>query len=763
MARSPKNNAALDREDVLKLGFAGNVVEKKVTRKDDDVRPWDLETKFQYVGTRVPRFDGLAKATGRAKYTYDVNLPGMLYARFVRSTVAAGTVKEIDLSKALALPGVKAAEQVWDLKNPVRYAGQAVAVVCCETSEQCDDAVRAVSVKYERKPHVVTVDDAIKDDAPQVGNRKNATEPQIGRNAVEVEEIDAALKTAAATVDVTYRTQVQTHTALETHGTVAHFTKDATGAEKLYVWASTQGTFTVREGLCRALKLEANQVEVISEFVGGGFGAKFGADETAIWAARLSKKTGAPVKLMLTRKEEHLCTGNRPDSVQHVRAGCDKDGNLLAWHVRNWGTGGVVPNAGARNPMIYTPRGMKTRKEEFAVLTNCGPQAAMRAPAHPQGAFANEQVVDELAEKLGMDPIAFRLKNDSYKQRPAQYELGKKLIGWERRNPKGGDGPLAGTGARKRGLGVAAATWGVNGGADGTAVAIVISPDGTVEVRNGCQDIGTGTRTLLGLTAGEALGCPKEKIRVRLGHTTDPFGPASGGSVTGPTLSAAGVEAGHAAKLAFLRKLASKLGAEASSLDVVAGKVTSKDGKSWSWDDACRQLGVESVEITHTRGENFDAGFQGTVGGVQLAEVEVDTETGFVRVMKVVAIQDAGTVINRLTFESQVLGGVIQGISYALYENRWMDRRSGFMLNPNIESYKIAGAADMPEIVTVAFDLANGLNSAGVSGLGEPTVIPTAPAIANAIANATGVRVRELPMTPDRVLAALAAAKGGAK
>lgn len=763
----PKNTKNYDREETLKLGFAGNVVEKKVKVGDDQARPWDLDTKFQYVGTRMPRLDGLAKASGRAKYTYDMNFPGMLYARIVRSKIAAGRVTDIDMSAAEAMDGVKATMLLKTpgdaKKNVILYAGDGIAAVCATTPEIAEDAARAVIVNYEKAAHVVNVDDAIKADAPIVRGQGNKSPEQTTMQPrdLSVESLNTAFDGADAKVEATFRTQVQTHSALETHGAVAKWDKDSSGNPMLTVWSSTQGTFSVRDGLCQRFSLDRGSVEVICEYMGGGFGAKFGADQPTIVAAELAKKAGAPVKCMLSRKEEHLCVGNRPDSYHSVRAGANKEGKIVAYDITNYGTGGVGGGSGARNMMIYNFGA--ARKVEYNVLTNCGPATAMRAPGHPQGSFVLEQVVDELAEKIGMDPIEFRLRNDNYPMRKAQFEKAKELIGWARRNPKGGAGPLAGTGAKKRGLGVASATWGNNGGRDGTAVTVAIGSDGTVEVRNGCQDIGTGTRSIIGMCAAEALGCPMEKIKVRLGHTRDPYGPGSGGSVTGPTVTAAAKDAGHAAKLAFLERLSKKLDVAVENLDIAAGKIINKGDheKSWTWNDACKMLGVETVEVTTERSDNFRNGFHQQVGGVQIAEVEVDTETGVVRVIKVVAIHDAGTVINRLTFESQILGGVIQGISYALLENRVMDRKSGHMLNTNLESYKIAGSLDIPEIVTVAFDLANGYNSAGVAGLGEPTVIPTAGAIANAIANATGARVRSLPMTPDRVLAALA--KGGAR
>lgn len=752
--------AAADREEAVKYGFQGKVVEKKVKVADNAARPWDLDTKFQHVGTKIPRFDGLAKASGRAKYPSDVNLPGMLHARVLIAPIAAGTLTELDLSAAEQVEGVKGVMTLKNKGDKILFAGESIAAVAAVTTEAAEDALRAIVANYETAPHVVTLEDALAKDAPRVhGNR-----PNVGRDresGAKEEEVEGALAGAAALVDATFKTQVQTHSALETHGGVAWWKKDASGEPELTVWASTQGTFSVLDELCQRFQLDRSRVEVICEYMGGGFGAKFGADEPIVIAVELSKKSGAPVKCFVTRKEEHLNTGNRPNSVQSVKAGASKDGKILGWKVHAYGSGGIAADGAARNPMIYNVG--KWRKTEQVVFMNTGPSAAMRAPAHPQGSFAVEQVIDELAEKLGMDPIEFRLKNDPYPMRSAQFDLGKQLIGWERRNPKPGEGALAGAGPVKRGLGVGVSTWGNNGG-PGSAVTIVIASDGSVDVRNGAQDIGTGTRTLLGICAAEELGCPIERVRVRLGHTKDPAGPASGGSSTAPGLAPAAKDAGHAAKRAFLEKIAPALGVDASELEVVAGRVVTKGDheKGWSWDEACKQLGVQSIEVTQKRSNNFPEGFHNQVGGVQLAEVEVDTETGIVRVIKVVAIQDAGTVVNRLTFESQILGGVIQGMAYALHENRIMDRKSGHMLNANFESYKIPGSTDMPEIVCVPFDIANGFNSAGVAGLGEPTVIPTAGAIANAISNAAGIRVRELPMTPDKVLAALAA-KGGAR
>ena len=332
-------SASPDRDETMKYGFAGNTVQAKVKVADGAGRPWDLDTKFQLVGTKIQRFDGIAKATGRAKYAYDMNLPGLLHARILCAPIAAGTLTELEISPLDEMKSVKGTHQFKKVGDRILFAGQSVIAVAAETPEAAEDGIRAIVATYESAPHVVTIEDAMKEGAPQVlQNRPNVGEGQA--SGVKEEEIDATLKEAAATVDATYRTQVQTHSALETHGGVAWFQKDASGEEKLTVWASTQGTFSVLGDLRQRFNLKSSQVEVICEYMGGGFGAKFGADEAIVAAAELSKKTGLPVKCMRTRKEEHLATGNRPNSIQHVKAGASKDGKLLCWQVDILGTGG---------------------------------------------------------------------------------------------------------------------------------------------------------------------------------------------------------------------------------------------------------------------------------------------------------------------------------------------------------------------------------------------------------------------------------------
>jgi len=292
-------------------------------------------------------------------------------------------------------------------------------------------------------------------------------------------------------------------------------------------------------------------------------------------------------------------------------------------------------------------------------------------------------------------------------------------------------------------------------------VTVIIHRDGRVEARNGAQDIGTGTRTLVALIAAEELGLRVSDVEAKIGDTSFPVGPASGGSVTAPTLTPAVRDAAYHAKRKLFEVAAPKLSAKPDDLAAAAGRIFlgSDPRRGLTWKEACALIEGESIEYTGERSPNY-AGYRGGVAGVQFADVEVDTETGIVRVIEVVAVQDCGRVMDRLLVESQIIGGVLQGTSYALFEERLLDPATGRMVNANMEEYKILGSVDSPKITAIPFDVYNGMNNIGCMGLGEPPVIPTAAAIGNAVYNAIGARIRELPITPARVLAALAGRKG---
>jgi len=720
----------------LRLGFPGNESEKDWKRKEGVAPAWDLGTDFSAVGKPHARLEAADKVTGRARYSFDVSFPGLIYAKMLRSPHASARVKRIDLSKAKALPGVLHTEAREGAR--VRYAGQAVAGVAAETEEILDDALALIEVEYEVLPCVVTVEEAQKDDAPQV--LEDGPNVQ-GRAARGREKVDRAHAEADVVVEAEYRTQVQTHSCLETHGCVCKWDGD-----KVTVWASTQSTFFTKTAIARAAGLKPDKVTVITEHMGGGFGSKFGADDWDRFCVVAARETGRPCRYLLDRREEHLVAGNRPDSIQRCRFSANRDGTLAGAWVQSHGTAGVGRGAGVLNPAIY--RFGANGSEQKDVRTHAGRARAFRAPRHPQGVFALEGMMDELAEKLGLDPVEFRKRNDPHPVRTAQWDIGKKAIGWRER-PRG-DGPV------KTGYGCAASRWGHNA-RPGDAVRCRIGKDGSVLFANGSQDIGTGARTLIAVLGAEELGVPLEAVDVRIGHTTDPYGHASGGSVTSPSIAPVVKQAAWLAKRELFEHVAKAVGGDPAKMKLRDGDVLGADRKL-DFKQACALLPVDSIDVTGDSRNVFGLPrFTNEVAGVQFARVSVDTETGFVKVEKVVSVQDCGQIVNELTVRSQMQGGVIQGVSYALYENRLLDPNTGDMVNADLLTYKILGARDMPEIETIPFNVAQGGTTAGVSSLGEPVTVPTAGAVANAVSHAIGARMRSLPITPDKVLDALGA------
>jgi len=718
------------------VGFEGATREIEIEVPDGEPEVWGADARLRVVGGAVPRVDGFPKATGRAEYTADVAPPGMLHGRMLRAPSAGGTLLSLDLSAAAKAPGVKYAHPVAGPGTRIPLEGRDLAFLVADGEDRLEDALALCRFEIEPGPVVATVEDAVADGAPPVhpdrpGNARGGGGGR-GNPGADFEGAEKAMRGADAVLERTYRTPVQVHTPLEPHGVVVR--PDADGG--ITVFASTQGTFSVIDGIAGALRLERDRVRVVTENMGGGFGCKFGASAPGssfgVEAARAAVALGAPVRAMFDRREEMLLGGNRPSSIQTVRIGVKKDGTVLGYTVRARGTAGIAERgAGVANPMIYDLG--KQAKEEVAVLTHAGPAAAFRAPGHPQGSFALESALDEAADAIGMDPLELRMRIDRNPIRQAQYRLGAGRFGWAvARKVKPGAAP----GPVKRGVGMGSAIW-YQGGGPGSAVEVTVHRDGRVEVANGAQDIGTGTRTVLAVIVAEVLGLDPGEIRVRLGRTEWPSGPGSGGSTTAPSLGPCARAAAEAAREAILGE------------KPAAGPA--------AWRAACARMDGEKREFLGRRPPQYGQ-FQGGVAGVQFAEVEVDTETGVVRVVRVLAIQDCGRVVDRLTAESQVIGGVINGISMALFEERVLDRRTARMLHADLEGYRIAGAKDVPDIEAVMFEVANAGNSVGMMGLGEPPKVPTAGAIANAVFHATGARVRELPLSPARVLAALAEA-----
>ncbi len=763
----------------LKVGVEKDLKDLTVEVPDDQPKPWDGAIKLRYIGGRTSRIDGVDKTTGRAKYTFDIKRPGMLIGKILRSPFPACLVKAIDISKAEKMPGVRAIITVQDhLPIQLRFAGQEILGVAADTHEHADEALKMISLTYEQKPFVTDLDQAMLPDAPVVFSKtveEKKTEGDLPGSDAKVSqdgnirgpkktpkdgnatEIDALLKNSDFLIKAEYRTQVQTHSAMETHGVVAEWDD----AQKLTVWASTQGTFGVRNEMAEYFGLKKTDVRVITEYMGGGFGAKFSPGVEGIMAARLAKKTGKPVRLMLDRKEEHLAVGNRPNSVQKSTIGAGKDGKLTGIKLISYGSAGVGTGAGTMGPAGNIYEYQKFYAEESDVFINAGPGAAFRAPGHPQGTFALEQAIDQLAYNCKMDPLEFRrinTLNDPVRQ--MEYKLGAEKFGWYKRNPV----PASDRGPLKRGVGMANSVWYYIYGT-GFLASLQVNSDGSVLFTNGVQDIGGGIGTVLAMVVAEELGLKPDDIAVKIGDTNFGLGPASGGSQTTAGITPAARNAAYNAKLKMFEIAAGMFDTQPGALAAADGKifVTGDPTKSFPWKEVAARIPGDQFTVVAERVKDNHELERRTIAGVQFAEVEVDTETGVIKVKRMVAAHDCGRPMDRLTIESQINGGMIQGISYALFEDRILDRNKGIMVNANLEQYKIAGSLDIPEIESIILDVNHGQSSTGAMGIGEPATIPTSGAIANAVYHAIGVRINEIPMTPDRVLSALQTAKGGAK
>ena len=541
---------------------------------------------------------------------------------------------------------------------------------------------------------------------------------------------------------------MQTHSALETHGVVADWKP-----ELLTVYASTQGTASVREELAGFFRLPKSQVRVITEYMGGGFGAKFGAGNPGVVAAALSRKTGAPVRLMLDRQEEHLSVGNRPSSDQRLRIGAKKDGTITAIQLISFGTAGCGTGAGCAGPAANLYKWASLHTEENDVFINAGPAAAFRAPGHPQGAFALEQSIDELAIRLNIDLLDLRDRIDENPVRRVQRQIIRESALWKSRNPR----PNADPGPIKRGIGLSQSVWyrhlTMNCGAE-----VRVHKDGSVEVLSAVQDIGSGIKTVLAQILAEQFGVPPAKVSVKIGDTNYPVGPNSGGSVTTASLTPAVRDAAWQAAQKFLLSVAPALGATPADLTLSGGMVRSASGKFQPvpFRVAAAKMNTDEVSAQAKRIPDYDPSKYDTYGGVDIAEVAVDTETGRIHVKRVLAVHDCGRPINPAQVISQINGGVIQGISYTLFEHRLLDPNYGLMVNSNLDKYKIAGSYEVPQIEVQLTESYIGQSSTDASGIGEAAgIISAGAAIGNAFYNATGVRIRQLPMTPGVVLAAL--------
>lgn len=586
---------------------------------------------------------------------------------------------------------------------------------------------------------------------PEAGNRPKSNYEKAA--AQTVGDPDKAMAEAEVVSEGLYGIPVITHCCLESHGSVSEWTD----ADHLLTHISTQNVSGIPGQMAEPLQIPASNIRVHQDHIGGGFGSKFSPDRWGIFTAQISKKAdGKPVRIMLERDAELEVAGARPSAYARVKVAAKRDGTLVAWQSESWGTGG--PGGGGMPPIPYVFSIPNQRKEHTAIRNNIGPARAWRAPNHPQAAVLTICALDDLAAKLNMDPVEFFGKNlDITKPRQDIYReelaIAADLMDWKQKwHPRTQNR----SGNITRGVGLSLHTWGGRG--HNSDCDLTIQPDGSVDLKLGSQDLGTGTRTCILIVAADTLGLPMDAIHLQIGDTSYPPSGGSGGSTTIGGVSSSTRRAAVDARDALFAKVAPVLGAQPEQLECVNGRVGVKgdSSKSLSWKEACAKLGAMPLTV---RGKNPDRTkppdlTNSGVGGVQMAEVEVDTDTGIVNVKKMVAVQDCGLVVNLKTAESQCYGALIMGISYSLFEEKVMDPTTGRMLNANMQFYRLAGFNDIPELV-VHMMTGKGYDERGVIGLGEPPVVSPGAAISNAVANAIGVRVPFLPLTPDRVLAAL--------
>ena len=777
---------------------------------------WPAANQRTLIGKRVSRVDGPLKSSGRAKYTYDVHRPGMLYGSVVRCPYAHAKVTAVDTSAAEKMPGVVAVHVIQGPGTEIHWAGDDIVVVAAVDEPSAADAARAVKVEYQPLPHFV-------DDFTQPKNvpeehgpldqedfitmlRNDTPDPQVisalqtrgitfkpekrlmdrlRENEVS-ENVISALQSAQVKPEEekpakTYRKEAEqtkgdpeqgfkeaevvsegvygcpviVHCCLESHGSIAEWPD----SDHLFAHISTQNVSGLAGQYAQGLKISAGNVHVHQDHIGGGFGSKFGVDRWGVYTAEVSRKAGGkPVRYMLERAPELEVAGCRPSAHARVKVGAKKDGTLLAWESESWGTGG--PGGGGPPPMPYVVEVPNQRKQHVAVLTNIGPARAWRAPNHPQGCLITMCALEDMAAKLKMDPVDLLLKNLTLTQRADVYreELGiaSGLMDWKKNwHPRG----ESGSGVVKRGLGVAIHTWGGRGHESNCA--LTIHPDGSVDIKMGSQDLGTGTRTAILMVAGETLGLPIDKIQLNIGDNQYPPDGGSGGSTTIGGVSSSTRRAAVDARDQLLAKVAPALKAKPEELEVVNGTVRVKSAptRSLLWKDACARLGTQPIQAM---GKNPGPGdlISSGVGGAVMADVSVDTETGIVKMNKMVCVQDCGLIINLKTAESQVYGAMIMGIATTLYEEKVMDQTTGTMLNSNMDFYRLAGIGDVGEL-KVHMMTGKGYDERGPIGLGEPPTVGPMASISNAVANAIGVRVPFMPITPDRVVAALNPNEGG--
>jgi xanthine dehydrogenase YagR molybdenum-binding subunit len=736
--------------------------------------PWE---ETDVVGTARSRVDGYARVSGAAIYASDVVLPHMLYAAVRRCPHPSAKVAGIDLEPARRMPGVRAVigphdpegRIAWSygkghdtpiLTTDCLYEGETVAAVAADSAYQAADAAAAIDVEFETRAFVSDERAALDEGAARVhpgGNRAGVERYARG-------DVEQGFAQADVVLERSFRTECVLHTPMELHGCVARWDGD-----RLTLWESTQGVYSVQKGVARMLELPLSKVRVIGHYMGGGFGSKLRTDKHAVLAALLARKTGRPVKLFVDREDTFTATGNRPPADMTLKAGVTALGRLTALEMTCTGTGGAYPAGGValvdwlvRD--LYTCENVRTECTD--VFINAGPARPFRAPGHPQGAWALEQMMDELAHEIGMDPVELRRANvpeHSQARGGRPYtttgldrclEEGAEAFGW--RQARKGSGALPDRPHVRRGAGMAACLWIAGDGGPPSTVIVKLFADGSVNLNMGASDIGTGTKTVMALVVSEELGVDPDAIQIEHADTaTTQYATPSGGSKTVPTEAPTVRNASVAVKRELLEMAGRQLGVEPERLDLGAGWVVEATG-------GARRMRITDVEGLAARGVLVGVGTRGpnpedkvvNPFGAQFCEVEVDTLTGEIAVTRFLGAHESGRVMSRLTYDNQVYGGITMGLGLATTEKRILDRNTGKLVSRSWHDYKLPTVMDVPvRMTSLPIEMEDPeANVTGAKGLGEPVTIPTAAAVANAVRDALGVRPATTPINPTTLV-----------
>jgi xanthine dehydrogenase YagR molybdenum-binding subunit len=739
--------------------------------------------KTTVIGTRQPRVDAYERVSGTAVYPSDVVLPNMLYGALLGCPHAHARVLRVDVSAAERMEGVHAVltgaslgRQVrWPYSEEVatdlfearcRFEGEPVAAVAAATPYAARDALRAIRVEYEVLPFVADERRALTPEAAPI----HAAGNKLKTDAYSRGDVERGFAEADVVLEEQYRTACEIQAPMELHGCVANWEGDS-----LTIWESTQGVYSVQGKVAEILGIPLSRVRVIGHYAGGGFGSKLQPGKYTICAALLAKRTGRPVKIFHSREEAMLVTGNRPPATMTLKAGVKKDGTLTALQFTGLASGGAYPAGGAslldwlvRD--LYTCPNVKSELTDVAI--NAGTARPFRAPGHPQCAWALEQMMDALAAAIGLDPIDIRLKNvpqvSQAREGAPPYtstglaeciRQGAEAFGWREARQRTA-AARQDRGHLKRGVGMGSCLWAAGGGRPPSTVIVKLFADGSVNLNMGASDIGTGTKTVMAMVLAEELGVRPGTIQIEHADTgSTQYATPSGGSKTVPTEAPAVRAAAISVKQQLLQMAAGELGSPLEELHYTGEHIeVAGSGK---------KVKITAIAALKKQGVVVGIGYRGpnpegrvvNPFAAQFCEVEVNTRTGEVSLLRFLGAHESGRVMDRLTFDNQVFGGIAMGIGLGMTECRILDEnQTGRMVNRNLHDYRLPTALDMPvDMVSLPVEMPDAVaNSSGAKGLGEPVTIPTAAAIANAIYDATGVRVTQSPADPltmNRLLA----------